>query len=592
MDESLIHSRIQSCNWIMTDSFKIASERIDDVVLLLHLMMQIGLPALLNQHLPRHWKQEGLDWGWVATIWLCSIISQGDHRKVWVQEWVEQRRYSIEQVCDLELRQTDFSDDRLSILLRRLSVDETWTAIEQGLSRQLIRVYDLQSEVVRLDATTVSGYHVSEAERLFQFGHSKDDPSLPQVKLMMGVLDPLGLPLVTQVVSGETADDVLYLPAIQQVQQTLEQKGLLFVGDCKMAALETRRFLQTQGHYYLCPLASTGKVPELLAAWVAQALHDPTQQIEVKVRQGKEQMETVIAQGIEVSRAVSFRPEQPDLTWQERVFVVHSPQYAKRQQQGLLQRLQTATEKLHALTPSPGRGKRQIREEAVLHQHAQAILVQYRVEGLLDYQYEQQLSQTESYVGRGRASNRPKQRTETVRYQITAVHPQSAAITAVEQTLGWRAYVSNAPSTQLSLPQAVLSYREEWIVERGFHRLKGVPLSISPLFVQRDDQVKGLFHLLSLALRCLTLIEFQVRRQLHTEQATLTGLNPNNPKQATDQPTAERLLRAFSNITVTLIDVQGRSLGHVPPLTTVQQEIIRLLGLPVDLYSRLIANSE
>lgn len=28
-----------------------------------------------------------------------------------------------------------------------------------------------------------------------------------------------------------------------------------------MAALETRRYLQTQGHYYLCPLALTGKVP-------------------------------------------------------------------------------------------------------------------------------------------------------------------------------------------------------------------------------------------------------------------------------------------------------------------------------------------
>ncbi|MBD1847909.1 hypothetical protein H6F89_31925 [Cyanobacteria bacterium FACHB-63] len=90
----------------MTDTLKLTSERIDDVVLLLHLMKRVGLAELLNQHLPRHWRQEGLDWGWVAAIWLCSIISQGDHRKVWVQEWVEQRRYSIEQICELELRAT------------------------------------------------------------------------------------------------------------------------------------------------------------------------------------------------------------------------------------------------------------------------------------------------------------------------------------------------------------------------------------------------------------------------------------------------------------------------------------------------------
>jgi transposase len=590
MAESSIQDRIQNCDETMMDTLKITSERIDDVVVLLHLMKRVGLAELLNQHLPRHWKQEGLDWGWVATIWLCSIISQGDHRKVWVQEWVEQRRYSIEQVCELDLRATDFSDDRLSILLRRLSDDETWVAIEQALSRQILRVYDLRPQTVRLDATTVNGYHVSEPERLFQFGHSKDDPTLPQVKVMMGVLDPLGLPLVTQVVSGETADDLLYVPAIQQVQQTLEQTGLLFVGDCKLAATETRGFIQAQGHYYLCPLAATGTVPEQLSIWVAQALQDPTQQIEVKVSQGNESNETVIAHGIEVNRTVSL--PQSDATWNERVFVVCSPAYAHRQQQALRHRLQTATDKLKALTPAPGRGKRQIRTEALLHQQAQAILVQHRVEGLLDYQYERQMSQTASFVGRGRASNRPTKVTETVRYHITSVAPQSAAITALEQTLGWRAYVSNALPDQLSLGDAVLSYRDEWIVEQGFHRLKGAPLSISPLFVQRDDQIKGLFRLLSLALRFLCLIEFEVRRQLNQEQAALVGLNPNNPKRPTDQPTTERLLRAFSNITLTLVDGHGQALGHVPPLNALQQEIIRLLGLPPDIYSRLIENSE
>jgi transposase len=60
---------------------------------------------------------------------------------------------------------------------------------------------------------------------------------LAQVKLMLGVLDPLGMPLVSQIVSGEQADDGLYLPAIEQITQTLNQTGLLFVGDSKMSAL-------------------------------------------------------------------------------------------------------------------------------------------------------------------------------------------------------------------------------------------------------------------------------------------------------------------------------------------------------------------
>ena len=55
----------------MNASLNILSERIDDIVLLLQVMMQMELPELLNKHLPRHWKQEGLDWGWVILIWLA-----------------------------------------------------------------------------------------------------------------------------------------------------------------------------------------------------------------------------------------------------------------------------------------------------------------------------------------------------------------------------------------------------------------------------------------------------------------------------------------------------------------------------------------
>lgn len=181
----------------MANSVNILTERIDDIVLLLHVMRQIGLPDLLNRHLPRHWKQEGLDWGWVAVIWLSYIISEGDHRKVRLREWVEQRRYTLEQVCELKLRETDFTDDRLGILLKRLSDAKTWEAIEGELSQNTLRVYDLAANQVRVDATTISGHHLVSEDGLFQFGHSKDDPNLPQVKVMMAMADPLGMPVTT-----------------------------------------------------------------------------------------------------------------------------------------------------------------------------------------------------------------------------------------------------------------------------------------------------------------------------------------------------------------------------------------------------------
>lgn len=46
---------------------------------------------------------------------------------------------------------------------------------------------------------------------------------------------------------------------------------------------------------------------------------------------------------------------------------------------------------------------------------------------------------------------------------------------------------------------------------------------MTPLFVQRDDQVQGLVHLLSLGLRILTLIEFVIRRQLAVTGGVASG---------------------------------------------------------------------
>ena len=56
------------------------TERVDDIPLLLEQMQRMGLPTLLDTHFPTHGNWTGLSLGWVSTIWLSAILSQGDHR--------------------------------------------------------------------------------------------------------------------------------------------------------------------------------------------------------------------------------------------------------------------------------------------------------------------------------------------------------------------------------------------------------------------------------------------------------------------------------------------------------------------------------
>jgi transposase len=575
----------------MDNQLTLTTERIDDLVLLIHVMLQVQLPDLLDRHLPRHWLQQGLSWGWVTTLWLAHILTQGDHRKLNVREWVAQAHETLESVTGKDIRDTDFTDDRLTIVLRQLSKPDYWQAIEKDFAQNAVRVYDLAPKRVRLDATTVSGYHSGGEESLFQFGHSKDDPHLLQVKAMMATLDPLGLPLVTQVVSGEKADDGLYVPMVERVCGLLTAVGLLFVGDCKMSALATRAFIHARAHHYLTPLALVGTTAQQMSLWIAEA------RTALQAHPGldladAEEAEALWEGGYEFSRECEASVAGKAMVWSERVLMIYSRSYAKTLSRGLSERVATAKAKLFALTPAVGRGKRQITEEAALLKAAEAIVRTHHLQGLLTYTFERQESAQVHYVGRGRGSaTRPKTLTTRVRYQITGVLENAEAIEMARAELGWRAFVTDVAVEALSLAEAVLVYKDEWLIERGFHRLKGVPLSLNPLFVKRDDQVCGLIHLLSLAVRVLTLIEYVVRRGLAAVGGSLVGLHLENPKKASTSPTTERLLGAFSKVTLTLVHLPDRVLRHVTPLTPLQVQILELLNLSPDIYRSLAQNS-
>ncbi|MEO0539139.1 MAG: DUF4277 domain-containing protein [Cyanobacteria bacterium P01_A01_bin.123] len=233
----------------------ISNERVDDIPLLLSQMQTLGLRELLDEHFVPHGNWQGVSLGNVVSGWLSYIISQGDHRLNQVEDWAKSLLISLKACLSESLRPLDFSDDRLATVLDELSNDLTWEQFEGALTSQTVRVYDLRVETVRIDTTTASSYREPTTDSLFQFGHSKDyRPDLPQVKISQAALDPLGMPVSTSVVSGNRADDPLYIPEIKQVQRYLSKSGLLYVGDSKMSAIETRGYLTKSENYYLCPL--------------------------------------------------------------------------------------------------------------------------------------------------------------------------------------------------------------------------------------------------------------------------------------------------------------------------------------------------
>ena len=192
-------------------------------------------------------------------------------------------------------------------------------------------------------------------------------------------------------------------------------------------------------------------------------------------------------------------------------------------------------------------------------------------------------------MGRGRGSlNRAKRVIQKTRSHLTYITRQEDTIAAHHQRCGWKALVTNAGHTRLSLQEAVLGYRNAYRVERRVHHLQS-RVQIAPLFVKLNEHMEGRTDLLTLGVRVFTVTACVLRRSLETAQARLPGLPPENKPKMTDKPTAERILKTFADISLTIIKhAAGEDmLRRLTPLSGVQEAILQRLGLGATLYGQL-----
>jgi transposase len=555
--------------------------------------------TIVDRAITPHGNWQGLTPGGIITIWLVHILTQHNHRMDCVQEWIADHLSLLQRLTGQPITPLDFTDDRLALCLRDLSLHGTWHSIENQLGEHTMRVYDLKkekpfpqipdiSQIVRFDATTADVNHDPVNSDLFKIGKAKNGLYATLFKIMIASLDPLGIPIVVDIVPGNRADDPLYIPSYQRVKETISGQGMLAVGDSKMSALATRAYIAHNQDYYLTPLAHEKDEPRLLD----NLLKGKQEQIEemkliflsedIPVNGDEPDPKLAVARGFETKRERTAIVEGEEIVWKERLLVVQSFNYVHSMKTGLHQRLDKAEKELRTLTPARQRGKRQIKDEESLLGAIECIEKKYRVQGLFTYDHRQEVSerQVRGYKGK------PARVERKVRFQLTVSRKQDA-IAQAEFKAGWRIYATNAPAEMLSLAQALGAYRDQYMAENVFRRLKGKVLSITPLYIQRDDHAKGLFHLLTIASRVLALGDYTAKRALAQNKEELSGVYAGNPKRSTATPTMERMLQAFDNINLVMLSLTEGVQSQVTSLSPVQERILTLLGLSTTLYTSL-----
>ena len=557
-------------------------ERVDTIPLINAMLVNMGVEEVIDSIFKPHGNWGGLSYGKLSVLFVTYVLHSLTHRLSSMESWAKEHKTVIEQITGWKLTDKDCTDDRLCRLVQELGHDmEMIYEYQLQMSPRLVSGYQLPTDVGRYDTTSFNVWHQQKnlQNGLLALGHSKDHrPDLLQYKQGLAVLDPAGIPILSETIPGNSADDPLYFPAWERMVKMIGSPNFLYVADCKAASLETRAGIDHGKGSYLFPLPMTGETPKNIRELVL----NPTQTVQDITLTPKSDDEEVrvVGKGFAVNRTlVACIPNGETHSFEEQWMITLSDAHAKRQIQSFIARMEKAINKVSNLKPKTD-------ETAdCFHARAQKIVDNAKLHDFLHVEVNEAITLEKKYVNRGRPGPNSPFKTVEVRTISVQVHRNEAAIEEFKALAGWRIYVTNVPADRMTVNQSTQYYRDEWLVERGFHRFKKGQIPALPLFLRIPERIKGLMLLLTVALQVLTLMEFMARRELAKSNETISGLVPGNPKMKTNRPTAERMLSQFHNLNLLIQEerrtVQATLLGG---LTMLQKRILLLLRLPEKIY--------
>lgn len=559
-------------------------ERIDTIPIIIEILKRMQVQSVIDTIFHRHGNWSGLSYGQLAVLFVCYVLYSLTHRFYGMESWLNQHKTVISQATGWQIDEKDATDDRLGRLAEVLgNDDETIHTFQSQMGRRIISAYQLPTKVVRYDTTSFNVHHSVENTKdgILQLGHSKNfRPDLLQFKQGLATLDPAGIPILSETLAGNRADDPCYLPAWHRMVQTIGNPNFLFIADCKAASKETRSVIDHEKGHYLFPLPMTGDTPQHLKELVLnpEYIH---QEIMLEPKDDQNDDVRVVGKGFVVTKKMQTQLENGKVhQWQEQWMVSCSHAHAQRQEKSLQNRLDKVASKLSKLKPKSAD------TVASFRIRSEKILSEYNVKNYFHLEVNESITLRKKYIGRGRPC--PETPFEIVenRSVVLVVHRDDESIKQFQLLAGWKIFVTNVAESKMTLNQSTRYYRDEWLVERGFHRFKKGHIPVLPLFLRIPERIKGLMLLMTIALQVLTLMEFVSRKELSQKGETISGLVPGNPKMKTSHPTSERLLSQFNNINLLIDQSDQKTCGTVVEnLTALQKQILSILQLPEDIYN-------
>ncbi len=479
----------------------------------------------------------------------------------------------------LAARQTAaLNDDRVGRALDDL-FDCDRGALLTGFVIHMVKEFKVDLSQLHNDSTslTMQGvYHEGDGRRVrgkatprIAFGYNKDHrPDLRQLLWILTVSADGAVPVCFKVADGNVEDSTTHADNWELLRRLVGGPGFLYVADSKLCVPEVLRHIDGLGGCFLTPLPRSRREDALFREWLRGNAPDWREAGRRPVPGGEE--EVIRAMESPVPEANGFR-----LIW---FLSSRKLQLDARKRQDALLRADRRLAALKARLEAPRCRFKRLKTVA---KAVEAILVQTRTAGWIDYRVEQK----NQIVVREEKQNNPKRPVRLRSFWrskfLLTWTPNLKAIRDDSLADGVSPLVTNRPDLSPWAVHAAYHGHQAFLEKR--HDLLKNTLRAAPPYLHSVSRLDAFLLLEYLALTVHALIERELRRKMSQRGIPQIPLYPElRPCQA---PTAARLFEVFDRLETHTLSLRGKHVQTFPPLLTpVQRDLLALLDIPEDVY--------
>jgi len=571
----------------MTDSaaLTLCSRSLGALPVVQHVLDRLGLDKLLEQHVPQHDRRFRIRPATALGILLRNIIL-GRRPIYGLQEWAQPYLPSL---LGLDPDQVDgLNDDRVGRALDLL-FDADRASLMTSIVVRAMQEFNVELDQFHNDSTSItfSGtYHQATGRKIrgrqavsITHGHNKDHrPDLKQLLWILTVSADGSVPVHYRLCDGNTNDDPTHIQTWEALCKLTGRTDFLYVADCKLCTRANLDHIARGKGRFITVLPGSRKED----AWFRRHIQDhdlPWEEVISRPNhRGGERLEDIWR----VVEAPNRSAEGYRVVW------VWSQLMAQRNEQSRLAALQKAYDGIQELNDKLQGPHNRLRDRVAVEEAVARILAHGGASRWAEAEVTEGLDSRFKQEKRGRPGAGTRYvKVERSRFSV-AWKPKADVIAYDARTDGMYPLITNCDD--LPAGEVLQKYKYQPNLEKRHEQLKTV-YAVAPAFLKDEGRIEALLLLYFVALLVQALIERQVRTSMKTEKLKVLPLYPED--RECQAPTANRILEVFENIQRHDL-MEGAVLRQCfdPKLTQLQQDLLRLLGAPRDIYGLATAGMD